>query len=42
MDIYRNDGYFDANDYEQLAAEVVRTPITEPLRIIREFVRLFG
>ena len=42
MDVYRNDGYFDAADYDALAAEVVRTSVTEPLRIIREFVRLFG
>ncbi|KHK99590.1 GMP synthase [Microbacterium mangrovi] len=42
MDVYRNDGYFPASDYDALAAQVVRTSITEPLRIIREFIGLFG
>jgi len=42
MDIYRNDGYFPSGDYEMLAAAVVQTSVTEPLRIIREFVRRFA
>lgn len=42
MDVYRNDGYFDASNYDALAAQVVRTSITEPLRIIREFTRMFA
>jgi GMP synthase (glutamine-hydrolysing) len=42
MDVYRNDGYFDAADYDALAAGGGADVGDQPLRIIREFVRLFG
>lgn len=42
MHVYRNDGYFDAADFDALAAQVRRTSITEPLRLVREFTRRFG
>lgn len=41
MDVYRNDGYFPAGDFDLLAARVLQTSVTEPLRIIREFIRRF-
>jgi GMP synthase (glutamine-hydrolysing) len=42
MAVYRDDGYFEARDYDTVAARVLAASITEPVRIIREFTRLFA
>ncbi|MFT4229835.1 MAG: GMP synthase [Microbacterium sp.] len=39
MAVYRDDGYFDARDYEPLAARVLAASVTEPPRILRAFAR---
>ncbi|MFV0374320.1 glutamine amidotransferase-related protein [Microbacterium sp.] len=41
MAIYRDDGYFDAMDYEAIAARVHATALSEPPRILRAFVGAF-
>lgn len=41
MAVYRDDGYFDARDYDAIAARVLATSITEPVRILRAFARRF-
>lgn len=42
MAIYRDDGYFASADYEVLAARVLATSVTEPMRLVRAFARRFG
>lgn len=42
MAVYRDDGYFAANDYDAIAARVLAASVTEPLRILRGFARAFG
>ena len=42
MAIYRDDGYFAAADYDVLAARVLATSVTEPLRLVRAFAKRFG
>ena len=42
MAVYRDDGYFAANDYDAIAARVLAASVTEPLRILRSFARAFG
>ncbi len=39
MAIYRNDGYFDADAFDEVAARVLTADVTEPLRLLRAFVR---
>lgn len=39
MAVYRDDGYFDAADYDALAARVLAASVTEPPRILRAFAR---
>jgi GMP synthase (glutamine-hydrolysing) len=42
MAIYRDDGYFASEDYDVLAARVMGATVTEPMRVVRGFVREFG
>lgn len=42
MAVYRDDGYFDADDYDAIAARVLAASVTEPLRMLRAFARVFG
>lgn len=37
MAVYRDDGYFDARDYDTIAARVHAASVTEPARILRAF-----
>lgn len=41
MAVYRNDGYFDADDYDQRAARVLSASVTEPMRVLHAFARAF-
>ncbi|RLK48096.1 glutamine amidotransferase-related protein [Microbacterium telephonicum] len=41
MAIYRDDGYFDARDYDRIASRVLAASLTEPPRILRAFARAF-
>ncbi|MDX2376681.1 GMP synthase [Microbacterium sp. LRZ72] len=40
MQVYRNDGYFDVEQFEQIAERVRATPLTEPPRAVRAFAAL--
>ncbi|MDL5352686.1 GMP synthase [Microbacterium sp. zg-YB36] len=42
MAIYRDDGYFDARDYDLIAQRVLAAPLTEPSRLLHAFARRFG
>ncbi|GAA1981775.1 glutamine amidotransferase-related protein [Microbacterium pumilum] len=42
MAVYRDDGYFAANDYDAIAARVLAASVTEPARLLRAFARAFG
>lgn len=42
MAVYRDDGYFAANDYEAIAGRVRAASVTEPARLLRAFARAFG
>ena len=42
MAVYRDDGYFPANDYDTVAGRVLAASVTEPVRMIRAFARAFG
>jgi len=41
MAVYRDDGYFAANDYDRIAAQVLAASLTEPPRILRAFASTF-
>lgn len=41
MAVYRDDGYFAANDYDRIAARVLAASLTEPVRILRAFSQTF-
>lgn len=41
MAIYRNDGYFEANDYDRVAARVLAADLTEPVKILHRFAQTF-
>ncbi|MDN8548112.1 glutamine amidotransferase [Microbacterium sp. NM3R9] len=41
MTVYRNDGYFDAADYDRVAARVLSTPVTEPARLLAAFAAAY-
>jgi len=41
MAVYRDDGYFAANDYDRIAGRVLAASLTEPVRILRAFSRTF-
>lgn len=40
MAVYRDDGYFAATDYDDIAARVLTASLTEPPRILRAFAAL--
>lgn len=42
MAVYRDDGYFAANDYRAIAGRVLAASVTEPARALRAFARTFG
>ncbi|WP_345801462.1 GMP synthase [Microbacterium sp. AZCO] len=42
MAVYRDDGYFAANEYDRIAAQVLAASVTEPVRLLRAFARTFG
>lgn len=42
MAVYRDDGYFEADDYDRIAARVLAASVTEPARLLRAFARRFG
>jgi GMP synthase (glutamine-hydrolysing) len=42
MTVYRDDGYFAANDYDRIAALVLAASVTEPVRMLRAFAQRFG
>ncbi|MFE1666103.1 GMP synthase [Microbacterium sp. P02] len=42
MAVYRDDGYFAANDYKAVAGRVLAASVTEPARMLRAFARSFG
>jgi GMP synthase (glutamine-hydrolysing) len=42
MAVYRDDGYFAANDYDAIAGRVLAASVTEPARLLRAFARAFG
>ncbi|GAA2001703.1 glutamine amidotransferase-related protein [Microbacterium ulmi] len=42
MAVYRDDGYFAANDYDAIAGRVLAASVTEPVRMLRAFARAFG
>lgn len=39
MTVYRDDGYFEAQDYDRIAARVLAASLAEPPRILRAFAR---
>ncbi|MCT9819147.1 GMP synthase [Microbacterium sp. W1N] len=41
MAVYRDDGYFDARDYDAIAARVLAASFTEPPRVLQAFARSF-
>ncbi|MCM3695364.1 glutamine amidotransferase-related protein [Microbacterium oleivorans] len=41
MTIYRNHGYFDANDFDAVAARVLAADLDEPQRLLRRFAASF-
>jgi GMP synthase (glutamine-hydrolysing) len=42
MAVYRDDGYFPANDFDTVAGRVLAASVTEPVRLIRAFAAAFG
>jgi GMP synthase (glutamine-hydrolysing) len=42
MAVYRDDGYFEASAYDEIAARVLAASVTEPARLLRAFARRFG
>ena len=42
MAVYRDDGYFPAEQYESVAGRVLAASVTEPVRLLRAFARAFG
>lgn len=42
MTVYRDDGYFDARDYDEIAARVHAASVSQPVRLLRAFARRFG
>lgn len=42
MAVYRDDGYFAADDYDAISARVLAASVTEPARLLRDFARRFG
>lgn len=42
MAVYRDDGYFAANEYDVVAGRVLAASVTEPVRMLRAFARAFA
>jgi len=42
MTFYRNDGYFDVNDFDGVAGRVLAASVTEPARMLHAFASRFG
>lgn len=42
MSVYRNDGYFESDDYDILAERVLQASVTEPARILKAFADTFA
>ncbi|QKJ18407.1 GMP synthase [Microbacterium hominis] len=42
MAVYRDDGYFEARDYDEIAGRVLAASVTEPSRLLRSFAQRFG
>lgn len=42
MAVYRDDGYFDARDYDRISERVLTASLTEPVRLLHAFARRFG
>jgi GMP synthase (glutamine-hydrolysing) len=42
MAVYRNDGYFDAGDFDAIAARVLAASVTQPARLLSAFARSVG
>lgn len=42
MAVYRDDGYFASREYETVAARVLASSVTQPVRLLRAFARRFG
>ncbi|MFB8388208.1 GMP synthase [Microbacterium sp. NPDC055910] len=42
MAVYRDDGYFDTDDYDVVAGRVLAASVTEPPRLLRAFAKRFG
>jgi len=42
MAVYRDDGYFDAGSFDDIAADVLRASLTEPVRLVRGFAARFA
>lgn len=41
MAVYRDDGYFEAKDFDEIAARVHAASVTEPTRLLRAFAERF-
>ncbi|MDN3497005.1 hypothetical protein QL996_13770 [Planococcus sp. APC 4015] len=42
MAVYRDDGYFAADEYDVVAGRVLAASVTEPVRVLRAFAKIFG
>ncbi|GAA2985358.1 GMP synthase (glutamine-hydrolyzing) [Microbacterium terrae] len=42
MAVYRDDGYFEAAAYDEIAGRVLAASVTEPVRVLRAFAERFG
>ncbi|MET0298074.1 MAG: GMP synthase [Microbacterium sp.] len=42
MAVYRDDGYFPANEYDVVAGRVLAASVTEPVRLLRAFAKAFA
>lgn len=42
MVVYRDDGYFAAEEFDVVAGRVLAASVTEPVRLLRAFARAFG
>jgi GMP synthase (glutamine-hydrolysing) len=42
MTVYRDDGYFEAAAFDEIAGRVLAASVTEPARLLRSFARRFG
>jgi GMP synthase (glutamine-hydrolysing) len=42
MAVYRDDGYFDAGDFEAISSRVLAASLTQPVRLLAAFARRFA